>query len=334
MTNRREFLAMAAALPAVAGVAASAGESLLFAAPDAAGQAAPATAPKLGPPPTPQQVAARQGFFVSMHEASSERFDFPMAMQGYAKAGVRAVEPNLVKVREFTQKPGESPASAKRLLDDLGLKAVSSSNQLGLPEPGQTRQRSLDDLKWKVELASQIGADRIVCPSAGAGMYTLDDFKMGADDMREAGDIAKQAGITCMLEFARTSRFAGSLPTALMIVRNANHPNVRVMMDTYHFWGGISKFEDLELLRDGELHHLHFEDVPADPPREIQGQPDRALPGDGIAPLKRILETLKRKKYSGPLSFESFKPEHIAMDPYELATKVRAAVEPLIKSVG
>jgi sugar phosphate isomerase/epimerase len=70
------------------------------------------------------------------------------------------------------------------------------------------------------------------------------------------------------------------------------------------------------------------------PPREIQGQPDRAIPGEGIAPLKRILEVLKRKKYSGPLSFESFKPAHTAMDPYELATKVRAAVEPIIKSLG
>jgi 2-keto-myo-inositol isomerase len=322
MINRREFLATAVALPA------------LMRADAASAQGAGAKPVTLGPPPTAAQVANRQGFFVSMHEASSERFDFRTAMQGYAKAGVRAVEPNLVKVREFTQQAGESPASARRLLDDLGLKPVSSSNQLGLPEPGQNRQRSLDDLKWKVELAHAIGADRIVCPSAGAGMYTLDDFKMGADNMREAGEIAKQAGMTCMLEFARTSRFAGSLPTALMIVRNANHPNVRVMMDTYHFWGGISKFEDLDLLRDGELYHLHFEDVPEMPPREIQGQPDRAIPGEGIAPLKRILETLKRKKYSGPLSFESFKPAHVAMDPYELATQVRAAVEPIIKSVS
>jgi 2-keto-myo-inositol isomerase len=322
MINRREFLATAVALPA------------LMRADAASAQGAGAKPVTLGPPPTAAQVANRQGFFVSMHEASSERFDFRTAMQGYAKAGVRAVEPNLVKVREFTQQAGESPASARRLLDDLGLKPVSSSNQLGLPEPGQNRQRSLDDLKWKVELAHAIGADRIVCPSAGAGMYTLDDFKMGADNMREAGEIAKQAGMTCMLEFARTSRFAGSLPTALMIVRNANHPNVRVMMDTYHFWGGISKFEDLDLLRDGEWYHLHFEDVPEMPPREIQGQPDRAIPGEGIAPLKRILETLKRKKYSGPLSFESFKPAHVAMDPYELATQVRAAVEPIIKSVS
>ena len=45
-----------------------------------------------------------------------------------------------------------------------------------------------------------------------------------------------------------------------------------------------------ELLRDGELHHLHFEDVPANPPREIQGQPHRVYPGEGIAPLRRMLE--------------------------------------------
>jgi sugar phosphate isomerase/epimerase len=161
-------------------------------------------------------------------------------------------------------------------------------------------------------------------------MYTLDDYKQGADNLREAAEIAKPFGVTLMLEFARTSRFAACLPTALKLVRETNHPNVRVMMDTYHFWGGTSKFEDLELLRDGELHHLHFEDVPADPPREILGQPNRVFPGEGIAPLKRIIEVLKRKKYAGAVSLEMFNPMIQAMDPFEVAKKARAAIEPLI----
>jgi sugar phosphate isomerase/epimerase len=266
--------------------------------------------------------------FVCMHEASSDRFDFRAAMEGYARAGIRAVEPQLTKVREFAEK--ESPAAAKRLLDDLGLKPVSSSNQLGLPEPGDARARSLDDLKWKVELAQAIGCDRLVAPSAGAGPYTEDDYKRGADNLREAGEIARPFGVTLMLEFVRTSRFAGSLPTALKLVRDANHPHVRVMMDTFHFWGGISKFEDLELLRDGELHHLHFEDVPADPPREIQDQPNRVFPGEGIAPLRRIVEVLKRKKYAGAASLEMFNPAIQSMDPYQVAMRARAAIEPLI----
>src|SRR5215212_9336749 len=305
MTNRREFLAMAAALPAAPALM----------------QNTRAVAPKPG------------SLFISMHMASAgPMIDFKTAAEGYAKAGVTAIEPDLVKVRAFAQK--ESAATAKRLLEDLGLKPVSTSNQLGLPEPGDTRQRSIDDLKWKVELAQAIGADRIVAPSAGPGMYTEDDYKRGVDNLREAGEIAKPFGVTVMLEFARTSRFAGTLPTALMLVRNANHPNVRVMMDTYHFWGGASKFEDLELLRDGELAHLHFEDVPDTPPREIQGQPHRALPGQGIAPLRRILEVLKKKKYSGPLSFESFTPMYQQMDPYEVAKLAKAAIDPFIKALA
>jgi 2-keto-myo-inositol isomerase len=282
-------------------------------------------------PPLMQAQAAGQtqgGMFVCMHEASADKFDFKTAMEGWAKGGIKAVEPNLTKVREFAQK--ESPATAKRLLDDLGLKAVSSSNQLGLPEPGDGRARSIEDLKWKVELAQQIGADRLVCPSAGAGMYTLDDYKKGVDNMREAAEIAKPFGVTLMLEFARTSRFAQCLPTALKLVRETNHPNFRVMMDTWHFWGGTSKFEDLELLRDGELAHLHFEDVPADPPREIQQQRDRVYPGEGIVPLRRIVELLKRKKYAGPASLEMFNPAIQGQDPAEVARKARAAIEPLI----
>jgi 2-keto-myo-inositol isomerase len=273
--------------------------------------------------------AQGSGLQVCMHEASSERFDFRAAMEGYAKGGVKLVEPNLLKVREFTQKEG-GPAAAKRLLDDLGLRPASTSNQLFLMEPGEQRIKSIEELKWKVELAQAIGADRLVTPSAGTGNYTLDDYKRGVDNMREAAEIAKPFGITLMLEFARTSRFAGSLPTALKLVRETNHPNYRVMMDTYHFWGGISKFEDLELLREGELHHLHFEDVPADPPRELQGQPDRKFPGEGIAPLRRIIEVLKAKKYAGAVSFETFNPDVRSTDPSQVALRVRKAIEPLI----
>src|SRR5437870_5682844 len=278
--------------------------------------------------PTQTNRLDTRAMFVCMHEASSARYDFKTAMEGYAKAGIRAVEPDLTKVREFAMK--ESPAAARRLLDDLGLKAVSSSNQLGLMESSDQRAANLEQLKWKVELAQVIGADRLVTPSAGTGNYKEEDYKKGVDFMREAADIAKPYGVTLMLEFARTSRFVASLPTALKMVREVNHPNYRVMMDTYHFWGGISKFEDLELLRDGELHHLHFEDVPAEPIRELQGQPHRVYPGEGIAPLRRIVELLKRKQYAGPASLEMLNPAIQSMDPYQVAMKARAAIEPLI----
>lgn len=217
--------------------------------------------------------------FPCIHEASSELFDFKTAMEGYSKAGIRAAEITLVKVREFAQK--ESVAAARRLLGDLGLRAASSSNQLGLTEPTEQRAKSLEELKWKVELAQAMGADRIVAPCLGAGPYTDDDFKRGSDNLREAGEIAKPFGVSVMLEFTRMSTLAGSLPSALRIVRGADHPNVRVMIDTYHFWGGISKFEDLELLRDGELHHIHFEGRARGSAARDPGPPAPRLPRRG-----------------------------------------------------
>jgi len=116
----------------------------------------------------------------------------------------------------------------------------------------------------------------------------------------------------------------------LRLVREANHPNVRLMIDTFHFWAGPSKFEELEQLRDGEVVHVHLEDVPGEPVHELLEQRDRVFPGEGVAPLRRILDLLKRKKYAGALSVEMMDPMIQSMDPYQLGLKVRATVERLL----
>ena len=303
--NRRSFLAMAAALPLI--------------------QTAP-TRPAAGP--------GSGGMFVSIHGASVTKFDLRTGLEGISKAGIRAIEPEIAKVQAWAAMPGESLISAKKLMDDLGLKPVSTSNHLGLPDAAAAQVANLlEQLKPKLEVAQAIGADRIVCPSTGTGNKTADDYKRAVETMRAGGELAKPYGVTLMIEFARTSTLIGSLPTCLKVVRETNHPNVRAMLDTFHFWGGISKFEDLELLKDGELAHLHFEDIPADPPREGQGQPDRALPGEGIVPLKRIVQLLKQKKYAGPASLEMFQnasPIIRDLDAFTIASKARAAIEPLI----
>lgn len=268
------------------------------------------------------------GMFVCMHEITSITFDFRTAMEGYARAGIRAVEPDLGKVREFADK--ESPGMARQLLDDLGLKAVSCSNQLFLEESGLRRASSLEELKWKLELAEVIGADRMVIPSAAGEPHTIEDYEQVITNLREAADIAQPHHVTLMVEFTRLSTLINNLRTALKVVREADHSHLKVMLDTFHFWSGMSKFEDLELLRDGELHHLHFEDIPGDQPLETFGQQSRVFPGEGIAPLRRIVEMLRRKAYRGPASLELFNPVVQATDPYAVAMQARRTIEPLI----
>jgi len=285
--------------------------------------AATASAPLL-----PQPASPGGRLVVCVHQVSSNSFDYRTSLEGYAKAGIRAVEVVLAKAKEFADK--ESPAAARRLLDDLGLKAVSSSNQLGVVEPNPNRAKALDDLKWKCELAQRLGADRLVVVPVTTAKIVADDYNRGVDNLREAADIARPFNVSLMLEFFKFSTFINCLATSLMMVRAAGHPNARLMLDTFHFWNGPSKLEDFERLHDGELAHLHFEDTPDDPPRELIEQRHRVLPGDGIAPLKRIVEAARRKKYAGPLSVELTDPQFHQMDPFQLAAKIRAAVQPFV----
>lgn len=264
-------------------------------------------------------------FYVCMHEVTSAGFDFKTAMEGYARAGVRAVEPDLLKVREFAEK--ESPAVARRLLDDLGLNVVSCSNQILLEESGPEREQSLEDLKWKVELAETIGGDRLVIPSLAANAHVAADYEQVRSNLREAADIASPHGVALMLEFTYNSKLVACFRTALELVREINHPHLKVMLDTFHLWAGRSKLEDLELLEHGELHHVHIEDMPATPHVEVFQQKDRVYPGEGIVPYAKVLDTLKCKGYSGALSLELFDPVVQATDPYEVALKARETIE-------
>jgi 2-keto-myo-inositol isomerase len=275
-----------------------------------------------------QSAAAPGGMFVCMHQASSEGHDFRSTMEGYARAGIRAVEVDLVSVRAFVG--NGSPDAARRLLDDLGLRPVSSSNQLFLEESGPRRAQAIEDLKWKVELDEAIGCDRLVIPSAAGERHTADDYDGVLDNLREAAAIARPHNVTLMVEHTRLSTLINNLRTAIGVVRTLAEPNVRLMMDTFHFWSGMSKFEDLELLREGELHHLHFEDVPAMPQLEVFEQRHRAFPGEGIAPLDRIVEVLVRKGYRGPASLELFDPGVRAMSPYDVAVRARETIEPYL----
>ena len=118
-----------------------------------------------------------------------------------------------------------------------------------LAEPSAGRAKALEQLKTTVEMVAGLGVDRMVCPCAASEKFVLDDYKRAQDNLREAGEIVKPYGAVAMLEFMRGSTFVGTLPTSLNLTRETAHPNIKSMFDFYHFWAGLSKFEDLDLIR-------------------------------------------------------------------------------------
>lgn len=275
---------------------------------------------------------ADEGLVVCMHGITSDGFDFRTTVEGWAKAGITAVEPDLVKAQEFEHANGSG--SARRLLDDLGLKAYSSTNQLFLEEESAKRAQAVESLRWKVALAQSLGADRLVIPSTAQASHSAASYDTLYTLLYEVAEIAKPCEIALMVEFTRNSRLINNLRTALDVVRTVDHPNIRCMIDLYHFWAGPSKFEDLDLIREGEIHHVHFADTPRLPLLEVAEQKDRAFPGEGIAPLQKILNKLVEKGYSRALSMELFDPVVRSTDPALIAAKARSTIEPFIAGVN
>jgi sugar phosphate isomerase/epimerase len=275
--------------------------------------------------------AAAGTMHLCLHQTTSAGASFRDSLEGYARAGIRYVELIPPLVQKFLQQ--DTVATAKRLLTDLDLHAVSMGGPRGLAEPNAGRADALDQLKRVASLAADLGIDRVVCPCGTTEKFTTEDYARGVENLRELGEIVRPLGVTAMLEFMRGSTFIGTLPTSLKMIRQAAHPNVRPMLDCYHFWAGLSKFEDLDLVRDGEIHHVHFQDVP-DIPREQLDNATREIPGDGVSPLVRILRKLSEKGYRGALSVELFYPHLQNGDPYEVARLIRGKAEPILGKAG
>jgi len=267
---------------------------------------------------------------LAIHQNTSAGAGYRKSLEGWAKAGVKNVEITAQLLDDFLKT--EPLTAAKAVLTDNGLTPVSCACGVnGLWEPNPNHAAAIESLKKRCEQLATLGLQRFYAPVTPTTPFTEDDiYKTGAENMRKVGDVARQFNMTGMAEFTRASTFIATLGTMITVMRNAAHPNMKILFDCYHFWSGQSKFEDLDLLKPGEIGHVHFQDVP-DMPRELLGQATRVIPGDGVTPLMKILRKLSEKGYAGPLSVELFLPKFQQGDPQQIAAEIRQKSEAIMR---
>ena len=276
--------------------------------------------------------AAAGKMTLALHQNTSNGAGYRKSLEGWARAGIKNVEITNVLLDEFLKT--DDLAAATRVITDLGLTLVHAATGVTeLFEPNPNRDPALDNLKRRCEMYAKMGLDRVYSPTTCTRKITEDDYKAGVDNIYDAGDVAKQFDMKLRIEFLRASTFISTLPTLLKMTRAAVHPNIEPMLDCYHFWSGLNKFEDLDQIRFQEIGHVHFQDVP-DMPRELLDLTTRIIPGDGISPLTRILGKLAEKGYAGPLSVELFLPKFQQGDPFEIAREIRVKTEAVMRQAG
>jgi len=277
-------------------------------------------------------AAGERQMTLAMHQNTSNGAGYRKSLEGWARAGIKDVEITNTLLDEFLKT--DSLASARGVISDLGLNLVHAATGVtGLWEPNPNRAAALDDLKRRCEMYANMGLNRVYATTATSKKVTEEDYKAAPENMHDAGEVAKQFNMSLRIEFLRTSPFISTLPTIVKLTRAAAHPNILPMLDCYHFWSGLNRLEDLDLIRPGEIGHVHFQDVP-DIPRELLDSSTRIIPGDGISPLTRILSKLSEKGYGGPLSVELFLPKFQQGDPYEVAREIRVKSEAVMRQAG
>lgn len=204
-------------------------------------------------------------------------------------------------------------------LDGLGVQRTAvtvrgvEDNPIS-PDPA-VRAKGVENTKRAIDCAAALGATHLVGPLHSALGYfsgkgpTQDEWKWGVESMRKAAEHAGQAKVVMGLE--AVNRFECYLVNThadvARLAREVDHPNCRVMYDTFH--SNIEEKNVPAAIRAcaDVLCHVHI------------SENDRSTPGTGNVRWADNFDTLKAINYDGWLMIEAF---GLALPELAAATKI------------
>ena len=254
-----------------------------------------------------------------------------------AAAGYDGIEPWIPTLRQFVEKGGQLSDLRKRI-SDAGLTVDSAIGfaQWIVNDDAQ-RAAALEEAKRDMDMLREIGGTRIAAPPVGAHQADSPkiDLFVAAERFRALLEVGDQTGVLPQLEIWGFSKNLSRLGEVMFVVGETGHPRACLLLDIYHLFKGGSDFTGLNLFSDDALQVFHVNDYPAAPSREKMSDADRVYPGDGVAPMSKILNSIGGHGRSITLSLELFNRDYWKQDAADVAqtglAKMKAAVDAATK---
>jgi 2-keto-myo-inositol isomerase len=239
-------------------------------------------------------------------EATTMPATFAEDVQAYADAGCPAMEVWLTKLE--THLETHSPDDTCKLLEDRNLLLAAAAYQGGLLlSQGEARKAHFDHFRRRLDLCQHFRIPTLIVIADFLEPVDATSLGRAVVSLKQAAQWAAGFDVRIALEFRSASRFCTSLDTALALVAQCAEPNLGVNLDVFHYYMGPSKFDDLGLLTPQNLAHVQVCDV-AGVPRELAGDSDRILPGEGDFRLAPIIAQLRAIGYDGWIALELMNP--------------------------
>jgi D-psicose/D-tagatose/L-ribulose 3-epimerase len=165
------------------------------------------------------------------------------------------------------------------------------------------RNAALDRLKNRIDLCAIMGAELLCGPIVqplghftGKGP-TRDEWSRCVSFFKSAGDYAAKKNVTLVIEYLNRFEiyFVNTAADACRLCDEINHPNVTMMVDSFHANIEEKSMYNAVLAARPHLRHIHI------------SENDRGVPGSGkIIHWDDFFRGIKDAGYDGWLTIESF----------------------------
>ncbi len=238
-----------------------------------------------------------------------------------ADAGCHGLEVWLTKLETYLEGKGAwaTPTAIKKLLTDRDVKFVGAAYQGGLLlTQGEERRAQFDLLQRRLSICQELDIPTMLIVPDNTDHVDGNDIERVQAALAQAAELASSFNVKLALEFRSTTRWCSSLPTAATLVNSIGSPHLGLCFDAFHYYTGPSKYEDLAYLTKENLFAVQLCDL-SGIAREMAGDGDRILPGEGDFQLVPILDHLRHIDYQGYLTVELMNPEIWKMKPVQVA---------------
>jgi sugar phosphate isomerase/epimerase len=239
-------------------------------------------------------------------QATTLKNSFEADLSLYGRCGWMAVELWLTKLENFLET--HSLAEAIELVDSSGLRAVAAASQGGLLlSQGAERIAHWDLFQRRLLVLQQMKVPTLIITPDYVRSPGIEEYRRAAETLGKAAELAASFDVRVAIEFQKSSPLCACLETAIALIDQSGADNAGICFDVFHYYTGPSKFEDLAHLSPKNLAWVQVSDL-SSTPRELAGDADRILPGEGDFELGPILEHLRRIGYDSYVSLEVLNP--------------------------
>jgi len=200
-----------------------------------------------------------------------------------------------------------SPRETGAFMRDLGLKCTLFQPFRDFEGmPASLRARVFERLERKFDVMQELGTDlMLVCSNVSPA--ALPDRQRIVDDFRELGERAAARGLRVGYEALAWGKHIWDHREAWSIVKEANHPSVGLILDSFHSLARAIPIESIADIDPTRIFIVQLADAPVMQTDYLSwSRHFRCMPGQGDFPLVDYVAALRRQGYTGILSLEIF----------------------------